>query len=196
MKNLIGHALLVCAFFAGGEALADDEVSADSPSQQTSGRVFKTPAEQIAEHTWKLRSATPAAAEIADLQWLQGYWVGNGLGGECEENWGAPFGDRMHGYFSLRKEGSPVFSEALMLVEENESVVMRVKHFSPKFEGWEEKEEYLTFGLVKIEQNAAYFNGLTFIRNAAGNLAIYLVLSENGETSEHTFNMTPYQSPP
>ena len=134
-------------------------------------------------------SGKPAEAKITDLAFLTGYWTGEGLEGECEELWMPPAADRMYGTFTLYREGKLVFSEALLLVEEEGSVELRVKHFDPAFVGWEEKDGHVTFRLVKVGENEAYFSGLTF-RREGDELRIYLVLKKDGEQTEHSFRLT------
>ncbi len=134
--------------------------------------------------------ASLPAAKIADLAWLSGYWQGEGLGGSCEEVWGKPAGDRMHGYFSLRNEKGHVFSEAMLLVEEGGSVVLKIKHFRPDFVGWEEKDEFVTFRLVRLGDREAFFHGLTFRRSADDTLAIYLRLVEGETAREEAFSFS------
>lgn len=133
--------------------------------------------------------AAPPPAKISDLAWLSGYWQGEGFGGICEEVWGKPSGDRMHGYFSLRNDKGHVFSEAMMLVEENGSLVLKLKHFRPDFVGWEEKDKFVSFKLVRLGELEAFFSGLTF-RRADDQLSIYLRLVEDGKTREETFTFT------
>ncbi len=142
------------------------------------------------DHTLKLADgAKSPPAKIEDLAWLKGYWTGEGLGGQCEEAWGAPIGDRMFGWFSMRKEDKLVFSEAMTVVEVDGSLVMRIKHFDADFVGWEKKEHYVSFPLVKLEADTAYFSGLTFKR-VEDRLEIYLVLANKGQRTEHKFEMS------
>lgn len=129
-------------------------------------------------------------AKISDLAWLSGYWQGEGLGGTCEEVWGKPSGDRMLGYFSLQNEKGHVFSEAMLLVEEGGSVVLKIKHFRPDFVGWEEKEKFVSFRLVRLGEREAFFQGLTFRRTADDRLSIYLRLVEDGQAREEAFSFT------
>ena len=144
----------------------------------------------ISENTVTLDDGkTSPAAKIADVAWLAGYWRGPGLGGECEEIWSLPAGDRMQGIFTLSKEGALTFSEAMTLVEEEGSLVLKVKHFTPEFVGWEEKEDYVRFPLVKLGENEAYFRGLTFRRMGADALSIYIVLTSGDKKTEHELKL-------
>lgn len=134
--------------------------------------------------------ASSPPAKIADLAWLSGYWQGEGFGGACEEVWGKPNIDRMHGYFSFANDKGHVFSEAMLLVEEGGSVVLKLKHFRPDFVGWEEKDKFVSFRLVKLGANEAFFSGLTF-RRSGDKLAIYLKLAEDdGKTREEAFTFS------
>ncbi len=145
---------------------------------------------QVESSANTLRLAEGAAsppASIGELAWLAGYWRGEGLGGRCEELWTEPIDGRMFGIFTLVKDEGLVFSEAMTLVERDGSLVLRVKHFTPDFVGWEEKDESVDFPLVRLGDQEAYFNGLTFRRNADGTLTAYLVLRSQGERTEHAF---------
>ena len=134
-------------------------------------------------------AAKPGAAKIADLAWLSGYWKGEGLGGETEELWMPPMSDRMYGTFTLVQEGEIVFTEAMLLIEQEGSLVLRVKHFDKEFVGWEEKDGFVSFPLVRLGENEAFFNGLT-LRRAGDRLVIYLVLKSGGDRTEHTLRMS------
>ncbi len=132
--------------------------------------------------------AASPAAKISDVAWLAGYWRGEGLGGECEEIWSQATGDRMHGIFTLAREGKVVFTEAMLLVEEEGSLVLKVKHFTPEFVGWEEKDKFVSFPLVRLGEREAYFNGLTLRREDEDSLSIYLVLVNKDGPSERAFS--------
>jgi hypothetical protein len=145
--------------------------------------------DSVTKNTLRLtEGAKRPAAKISDLGWMSGYWRGQGLGGDLEEIWSLPSGDRMHGVFSLARGGEPVFSEAMLFVEEERSLVLKVKHFSPEFVGWEEKDESVRFPLVGIADNEAYFNGLTFRRDG-DKLLIYIVLTQGDEKTEHELRL-------
>jgi hypothetical protein len=134
--------------------------------------------------------ASSPPAKITDLAWLSGYWQGQGFGGACEEVWGKPNLDRMHGYFSFANDKGHVFSEAMLMVEEGGSVVLKLKHFRPDFVGWEEKDKFVSFRLVKLGANEAFFSGLTF-RRSGDKLEIYLKLAEDdGKTREEAFTFS------
>ena len=81
------------------------------------------------EHTFKRGAAAAPRATLSDMQWLEGRWVGAAFGGKTEEQWSAPDGGAMVGWYRLVKDGKPVFYELMTVVEKDGSLVMRLKHF-------------------------------------------------------------------
>ena len=67
-----------------------------------------------------VRELAPGAAsppaKIADFAWLEGTWIGTGLGGQTEEHYSAPLGDAIVGTFRFVKDGKPVFYELVTVV--------------------------------------------------------------------------------
>ncbi len=106
--------------------------------------------------------AKPAQAELSELKFLVGRWVGTGLGGECEEVFLPVWNDTMTGSFRYARDGKLVFSEYFSFHKSDEGVVLRLKHFHPDLVGWEEKDGMVKFPLIKVEEKAAYFGGLTY----------------------------------
>jgi len=141
-------------------------------------------------HARRLGDRPSPPATLASMSWLQGHWTGEGLGGLSEETWSPANGGVMMGMYRLLKEGKPVFYEFLMLVEENGTIAMKLKHFNPDFTGWEEKTAHVTFKLVAVEDRAVYFDGLSFFRDTDDTLRIYLLLKDKeGHVREELFKM-------
>jgi hypothetical protein len=133
-------------------------------------------------------SAGPAAT-LDQMKWLVGHWKGTGLGGVSEEMWSEPAGGVMMGMYRLVVGGKPSFYEFLHLAEENGSLVMKLKHFDADLTAWEEKERFVTFRLVKIGANEAYFSGLT-MRRSVDRLQIFLAIRDkDGKVREEEFRM-------
>jgi hypothetical protein len=120
-------------------------------------------------------TAGPRAA-IADVAWLGGHWRGEGLGGIVDEVYSDPAGGSIVGYFRLVRDGKPVFYEIMTILEHEGSLEFRLKHVNPDMTGWEEKNDFVTFKLVKLEPGAAYFSGLTFRKIGDDTLETYLAL--------------------
>jgi hypothetical protein len=138
--------------------------------------------------------ASPPKATIADMAWLQGRWVGTGLGGTVEEVWTPPSGNSMLGMFRLMKGDKIAFCEICTITEVGGSLLLRVKHFNGNLVGREEKDASIEFPLVKLAANEAFFHGLTYRKEADGSLRAYVVIhKKNGDTSEEAFQFRPGQ---
>ncbi len=140
----------------------------------SAGRAFAQ--SQYLEHTYRLdAAANRPAATLADVDWLVGSWVGEAFGGEVEEVWNPPSAGSMVGMFKTTKDGKVGLYELELIVEEEGSLDFKVKHFGPDFHAWEEKEDYVSFPLVKIEDNAIHFSGISFYRIDENRIDVYLV---------------------
>lgn len=132
-------------------------------------------------NTLKLDKDSPSPkASLDSMAWIAGDWCGEALGGKFEESWNVPAGDSMLGMFKLVADGKTAFSEHMSILVTGDSLVLRIKHFDGQLHGWEEKDQTVDFPLVKIEEGAAYFSGLTFKRKGQDQLLIY-VATKNSE---------------
>ena len=102
-------------------------------------------------------------ATLSQLDWLIGQWEGEGVrGAPAMESWLKPMGGTMVGTFVQEDaDGTIMFTEHMDLMQENGTLALKLKHFNADLTGWEEKDDFLTFRLVAIEECAAYFNALT-----------------------------------
>lgn len=145
--------------------------------------------EQNTANTLKRSEDTPPEkASIEDMAWLAGAWKGEGLGGVSEEIWSAPDGGAMMGVYRLIKNGETVFYEMVTLVEEENSLTLRLKHFDADLTAWEEKEETVDFPFVKQSEGRFYFEGLTFAPHGDSTMTIYVALGDGrGNVQESKF---------
>jgi len=109
--------------------------------------------------------AASPPAKITDVAFLEGIWVGKGLGGDTEESYSSPLGGAIVGYFRFVKDGKVIFYEIVTVVETNGSLALRLKHFHADLKGWEEKDDVQEFKLVAIEGQTIYFDGLSLRRD-------------------------------
>lgn len=106
-------------------------------------------------------------ATIDQMDWLVGQWSGEGIqGASAHESWLPPIAGTMVGTFVQETGRSPtdtgiMFTEHLYLMEEEGSLVLRLKHFNADLTGWEDREGMLSFRLLEIEPCAAYFQAVT-----------------------------------
>lgn len=107
--------------------------------------------------------ASPPAT-IADAAWLIGRWSGEGIdGAEAHESWLVPSDTTMVGTFVQETgDGRIMFTEHMYLMEQDGSLVVKLKHFNADLTGWEDKEGMVTFRLLAVEPCALYFNALTY----------------------------------
>lgn len=96
-------------------------------------------------------------AKIADVSWIQGRWGTQFGDNELEEIWSPPAGDCMMASFRWLKGDKIWMYELLTMVEEESTLVLRFKHFSPELHGWEEKDEALTLTLAALDSDFAAF---------------------------------------
>ncbi len=136
---------------------------------------------QLTEHTFKLDDpdARPAAT-LHDVSWMVGNWAGEAFGSTFEQAWNPPSAGSMIGFFKLLGDEAVAFYELLLLVEEEGSLSLKVKHFNPDFTAWEEKEDYIRFRFIEAEEDAVHFAGLSFYRIDADTMHGYIVM-RNGE---------------
>lgn len=135
------------------------------------------------------KDQTPGKGKVEDLSWIEGVWVGTGLGGDCEEVWMPAVDGQMIGTFRFWAEGKLVFSEFMNIVQEGETFSLKLKHFNPDLSPWEEKDQWTTFQLVEIGENFVSFNGLTMQR-IGDEMILQLALTEDGLRTIEEFRYT------
>ncbi len=128
---------------------------------------------------------------VEDLAWLARRWRGEGFGGICEEVWTPPLGGSMVGLFRLVREDELVFSEHMMLTAEPDGIVLKVKHFTPEFVAWEEKEDAVRFRLVELRPNEAVFEGLRMRRTEEALEIVLRMKNSAGESRDETLTLRP-----
>ena len=144
---------------------------------------FALAQESNTSHTKRLgKDGKSAPATLADVKWLVGNWKGEGLGQQATESWAPAAAGNMLGTFRLiNKKNRLVFSEFFILQEVNKSLVLRLKHFDADFKGWEEKDKYVEFKLIKVEGRTAWFDGLTYQIDEHGKLHAWVAMkTKNG----------------
>ncbi len=120
---------------------------------------------QRTEHTYKLDDPeVRPAATFDDVAWLAGSWKGAAFGSRFEAVWNPPSADSMVGLFKLYDDSGVSFYEILLIIEEGDSLALRVKHFTDEFIAWEDKPDYVSFPLVRVDDDAVHFSGLSFYR--------------------------------
>ncbi len=139
-------------------------------------------AEARTAHTYRLQpDESPPAATLDDAHWLVGTYSGTAFGGQFEQHWSAPSAGTMVGTFKLMQDGAVTFYELLLLSVDDGTLSLKVKHFNPDFSAWEEKADFIDFRLVKFDDDALHFGGLSFYRRGNDAIDAYIVM-RSGET--------------
>jgi hypothetical protein len=143
-------------------------------------------AEPRTEHTYMLaKHESRPPANLDDASWLVGNWTGSAFGKQFEEIWTAPSKGTMVGMFKLYDDAGVDFYELMLLSIEENSLSLKVKHFSSEFVAWEEKPDFVNFKLVKLEPDALHFSGLSFYRRDENHIDSYIVIRNGEKISEH-----------
>ena len=77
---------------------------------------------------------SPVKATVADLNWMTGSWAGP-IGGEqtLEENWIQPTDGSIASLVRITGNGSTSMVELIVVEEENDTLVLRIKQWDPGF---------------------------------------------------------------
>jgi len=144
--------------------------------------------EKLTENTFTLaKDQAMGKGQLKDVAWLVGSWQGNAFGSQFEEVWNPASAGSMMGMWKLYDEEKGVsFYELMILKEEDQGLVLLVKHFSADFTAWEEKNDFIKFRLVKVEEQAVHFSGLSFYQNGENQIDGYIVMNhKDGKKTEH-----------
>ena len=127
-------------------------------------------------------------ASLHDVAWIAGHWKGEAMGGIIEEVWTPPLAESMMCMFKLVVNDKVKFYEFITISEEDQSLIMKIKHFSNQLHGWEEKDKTVDFKLVKITENKVYFDDFTFERVNENELTIYVRFEEGQDPVKFNYH--------
>ncbi len=128
-------------------------------------------------------------ATLSDIAWIQGHWKGHAFGGVTEEIWSPPLGGSMMCVFRLVVENKVVFYEIETITEENNTIILRLKHFGSDLKGWEEQDKTVDFRLVKVTADKVFFEGFTFEKISKNEINMYVIIRhDDGSQEEVKFN--------
>lgn len=107
------------------------------------------------------QSSAPAA-NVADLRFLTGHWMGTAsFGGSVECHWMAPSGDNAMGSIRMMKDGKVTVYEILVAEQTGPGVTLRVKHFNPGLTGREEKDVSDQYAVVELRNERVVLEKIT-----------------------------------
>jgi hypothetical protein len=126
-------------------------------------------------------------ASLESVSWITGHWQGEAFGGIAEEIWSAPAGGSMMFVFRLINDEKVTFYEIGHIKQVKTTLLMQLKHFHGDLKGWEEKDDTIDFKLVKLEENAVYFDGLTMKKISDDKMHVFVLIEEEGIKNEAVF---------
>ena len=139
----------------------------------------------VTEHTVRLDDPEKRPkATLEDVYWLVGSWQGEAFGGTFEEVWNPPSLGSMVGFFKFMGDEAVGFYELLLLVEEEGSLSLKVKHFNPDFSAWEDREEYVDFRFVRADDDVIHFSGISFYRMSRNEIHAWIRMRNGDQISE------------
>jgi len=146
------------------------------------------------EHTIQFDSITGSPnASLSDISWLEGYWRGEKWGGQIEEIWSEPLAESMMGSFKFVSDGEVSFYELCTISEIDSTLQFKIKHFSGELKGWEEKDDYELFRLIKVEETSIYFEGFTIEKIDDNHINMYVLISGEEGNTEEKFSYSRYK---
>ncbi len=126
---------------------------------------------------------------LAEFAWLAGNWKGEGFGGKVEESWSVARDGAMMGMFRYLKDEKVNFYEFFILVETENGIELRIKHFHRDLTSWEEKNDYVTFPLLEANSGLMLFKGLVIEKQSDTTFRSVVDVAMNGEISKISFNL-------
>ena len=132
-------------------------------------------------------------ADLSAVAWIAGYWRGEAMGGVAEEIWSHPHGGSMMAAFKLTVNGVVKFYELETIVEQDETLILRIKHFAADLHGWEARDESVDFRLVKVTADKVYFDGMTFEKVSDDEMNVYVIIGDGDQQKETKFNYRRYK---
>ena len=93
----------------------------------------------------------------------------------------------MIGVFRHLDQGENNFYEIFSLYEDEGSITFRLKHFSPDLIAWEDKEDFVQFPFISVEEGKAVFKGLIYKLTDTNTMTVTLTLHNEEKTWDEVF---------
>lgn len=144
-------------------------------------------------------TAPAAPATIQQVAFIAGQWTGTLGDRHIEQHWMAPVGTSMVAAYRNVQGTDPKLYELLVIEQEGNSLVLRIKHFvpGPGLAGRQPQGESINHRLVKVSGQTAVFEGtgenpnrVTFTRKGPDALDIIVARVRDGKIAETVF---PYK---
>ena len=129
------------------------------------------------------------APSVADLQFMKGRWAGPLGPGTLEETWNDPKAGTMVAVVRMSSAQGTVFVELIIISEENDTLVLRLRQFSPDYEP-------RTPGIQKMTMASQTDHSITFTSDSDEGLKklTYTRVSENEFTLDGVTVQGPFKA--
>ena len=81
---------------------------------------------------------------------------------------------QMGGFARGYDKNGLMFNEIITIMESEGSIEFRLKHFSPELHGWEPQNKPIRRPLIKITEDALYFDTVTYVKQDKDNYILYI----------------------
>lgn len=143
-KVALAAALVLLSFAAG------------APGQEPIDSATQTLPSSAAAAASPFPSAPRPRPALADFAWLAGEWRGTWGPRLAVEAWTPPHAGVMLGSFQLSENGKTLVLELLSLTENDGTLKLHIRHFTPSLAAWE-KQDPVTLNLQHADATIAIF---------------------------------------
>lgn len=131
-------------------------------------------------------TAAGETAKVTDLGWMTGSWAGPMGAQTLEENWTQPMGSSILSFIRFTGDGQTGMIEMIVIEEEGDSLVFRVRQWLPGFVPRTTEPQTMTLAAigerqVSFEAESGAFRRLTYSRPTAESFNID-VETRDGQT--------------
>jgi hypothetical protein len=123
----------------------------------------------------KVEGQASPPASLADVDWLQGHWIGEMPGGAVEHYTMSPIFGHLPAFVRAADQKGIWFYEISLIAEVRGSLAVRVKHFTSDLAGWEAQGAYVDRPLVARDATNLYFDGITYSRTGQDSYLVYFL---------------------
>ncbi len=128
---------------------------------------------------------------------MSGRWTLKHQWGDMEEYWSQPMGDNLMSSYRCVKDGKVIFYEFVVIEQEGDSPVMKMRHFNRGNIAWEQKNAPQQYKMISISANKVTFASpdkqvkLSYQRTASNKLVVTLdEKDKKGNPHTELFNYT------
>lgn len=131
-------------------------------------------------------------SKLDRIAWLVGHWRGEALGGIVEEIWSPAMAGSMMGSFRLVVKNEVKFYELMTITEEQDDLLLKIKHFHPDLKGWEQQDKWVESRLLEQNDETTSFDGFVFKRLTDSQIKVSVASGKPGAETVLVFDYIRY----